>query len=85
MPDLLTTTETEKDPLPTLHETETGLVWICEETIPRIRRKKDSGDGSTWQKKNRMTEAKIWTVSTVSGQQKMKSMADMAGREMCLP
>ena len=33
------------------------MVWPRTDTIPRIRRKKDSGDGTTWEKKKRKTEA----------------------------
>ena len=36
-----------------------GPVWTREETMPRIRLKKDSGDGSTGEKKKRKTEAEM--------------------------
>ena len=32
-------------------ENETEVVWTSEETRPRIHRKKDSGDGTTWEKR----------------------------------
>ena len=37
------------------------LRWFgtCQEARPRIRRKKYSGDGTTWKKKARMTEAEM--------------------------
>ena len=38
-----------------VQESETEVVWTHEETRPRICRKKDSGDGTTWEK--RKTEA----------------------------
>ena len=49
-----------------VQESETDVVWTREETRPRILRKKDSGDGITWEKKKRKTEAEMhgWTVST---------------------
>ena len=34
-----------------VQESETGMVWTCEETIPKIRRKTDTGDGATWEKR----------------------------------
>ena len=40
-----------------VQESKTEGFWIREETRPRIRRKKDSGDGTTWDKKKRKTEA----------------------------
>ena len=36
---------------------ETEVLWTREDTIPRIHRKKDSEDGTTWEKKARKTEA----------------------------
>ena len=33
------------------------MVWTRQEARPRLRRKKDSGDGTTWKKKARKTEA----------------------------
>ena len=35
------------------------VVWPRKETRPRIRRKKDSGDGTTWEKEKRKTEAEM--------------------------
>ena len=40
-----------------VQESYTGVDWTREETIPRIHQKKDFGDGTTWEKKNRKTEA----------------------------
>ena len=42
-----------------VQESKTGVVWPCEEAIPRIRRKKDSGDCTTWEKTKRKTEAEM--------------------------
>ena len=43
-----------------VQESETEVVWTREETRPRIRRKKDSGDDTTWEKKKKTkTEARI--------------------------
>ena len=36
-----------------------GVVWTRQEASPRIRRKKDSADGTTWVKKARKTEAEM--------------------------
>ena len=36
-----------------------GVVWTRKEAIPQLRRKKDSGDGTTWEKKKRKTEAEM--------------------------
>ena len=36
--------------------------WTCEYRRPRIRRNKDSGDGTTWENNKRKTE--VETVST---------------------
>ena len=35
------------------------VVWPRKETRPRIHRKKDYGDGTTWEKKKRKTEAEM--------------------------
>ena len=40
-------------------ESKTELVWPRKEMRPRLRRKKDSGDGTTWEKKARKTEAEL--------------------------
>ena len=40
-----------------MQESKTGVPRTREETRPRIRRKKDSGDGTTREKKKRKTEA----------------------------
>ena len=40
-----------------VQESETEGVWTREETIPILSRKRDSGDGTTWEKKKRKTEA----------------------------
>ena len=41
-----------------VQQSKTEVVWTCEETRPIIRRKKDSGDGTTWEKKKK-TEAEM--------------------------
>ena len=35
-----------------MQESKTEVVWTREETGPRIHGKKDSGDGTTWEKNN---------------------------------
>ena len=57
------------------------MVWTRYEAIPRIRRKKDSGDGTTWEKKARKTEAEIGGVlaSTYDKTRDDKSMTELAG------
>ena len=35
------------------------MVWTREGTTPRIRRKKEPGDGTTWEKKKKKTEAEM--------------------------
>ena len=42
-----------------VQESKTEVVWPRKETRPRIRRKKNSGDGATWEKKKRKTEAEM--------------------------
>ena len=42
-----------------VQESKTEVVWTRKETRPRIRRKKYSGDGTTWEKKKRKTEAEM--------------------------
>ena len=42
-----------------MQESKTEVVWSRKEMRPRIRRKKDSGDGTTWEKKKRKTEAEM--------------------------
>ena len=42
-----------------VQESETSVVWPHKEARPRIHRKKDSGCGSTWEKKRRKTEAEM--------------------------
>ena len=42
-----------------VQESKTEVVWPRKETRPRIRRQKDSGDGTTWEKKKRKTEAEM--------------------------
>ena len=51
--------------------------WTCEDKYrrPRIRRNKDSGDGTT----------RDAQTSELSGQQNMKSMTELAGGGWCLP
>ena len=68
-----------------VQESETEVVWTHEETRPRICRKKDSGDGTTWEKKEGKTEAEMdglcQSRHELSGQQKIKSMTELAGDE----
>ena len=40
-------------------ESKSGVVWTRQEARPTIRRKKDSGDGITWEKKMRKIEAEV--------------------------
>ncbi len=40
-----------------VQESKTEVVWPRKEARPRICLKKDSGDGTTWEKKKRKTEA----------------------------
>ena len=42
-----------------VQESATEVVWPRKEAIPRLRRKKYSGDGSPWEKKARKTEAEM--------------------------
>ena len=42
-----------------MHESEIDVVWTREETRQGIRRKKDSEDGTTCEKKARKTETEI--------------------------
>ena len=42
-----------------VQESATEVVWPCKEARPRLRRKKDSGDGNTREKKARKTEAEM--------------------------
>ena len=42
-----------------VQESKTEVVWPRKESRPRIRRKKDSGDCATWEKKMRKTEAEM--------------------------
>ena len=40
-----------------MQESKTEVVWTRQEARPRIPRKKDPGDGTTWEKKKRKGEA----------------------------
>ena len=42
-----------------MHESKIEVVWTRQEARPRLRRKKDSGDGTTGEKKARKTEAEM--------------------------
>ena len=42
-----------------VQESATQVVWPRKEARPRLRRKKDSGDGTTWEKKARKTEEEM--------------------------
>ena len=66
----------------------TEVVWP-KEARPRLRRKKDSGDGTNRETKARKTEAEMDGLCQPrhesSERQKMKSMTEVAGGELCLP
>ena len=66
------------------------VVWPSKEARPRLRRKKDSGDGTTREKKARKTEAEMCGLcpqrhESHRNDKKMKSMTELAGGELCLP
>ena len=42
-----------------VQESKSEVVWPRKEARPRLLRKKDSGDGTTWEKKARKTEAEM--------------------------
>ena len=42
-----------------VQESATQVVWPCKEARPRLRRKKDAGDGTTREMKVRKTEAEM--------------------------
>ena len=42
-----------------VQESKTDVGWPYKEARPRLRRKKDFGDGTTWEKKARKTEAEM--------------------------
>ena len=42
-----------------MQESKTEVVWPRKEARPRIRRKKDSGDGTTWEKKGKTDKAEM--------------------------
>ena len=42
-----------------VRENKTEVVWPLKEARPRLRWKKDTGDGTTWGKKNRTTETEM--------------------------
>ena len=42
------------------------MIWTREEARPRIRQKRDSGDGTTWEKKKEETEAETGVAPTGS-------------------
>ena len=42
-----------------LQESETEVVWACEETRSRILRKTDTGYGTIWETKKGMTTAEL--------------------------
>ena len=69
-----------------MQESKTEIV----ETAPSIRRIKDSGDGTTWEKKKkRNTESEMGGLCrhlrAFGTTQFMKSMTELAGGELCLP
>ena len=49
----------ERKCLGEVQESKTEVVWPRKETRTGIRQKKDSGDGTTWEKKKRKTEAEM--------------------------
>ena len=49
----------KEDNITEVQESEIEVVMTREETRPRIRRKKDYGDGTTWEKNARKTEAEM--------------------------
>ena len=63
------------------------MVWTREDARPGIRRKKVSGDGTIWEKKKMKSESEMdgLCLPRAIGQQKMKSMTELAGGELCLP
>ena len=71
-----------------VQESTTEVVWPRKEARPRLRRKKDSGDGTTMQKKARKTETEmdgLCQPREPSERRKRKSMTELAGGELCLP
>ena len=50
-----------------MNESKTEVVWPRKETRPIFRRKKDSGDGTTWEKKKRKTETEMDGRCQLSG------------------
>ena len=42
-----------------VQESKAEVIWPRKETRLRLRRKKDSEDGTTWEKKGRKTEAEM--------------------------
>ena len=73
-----------------MQESKTEVVWPREEAIPRLRRKKDSGDGTTWEKKKKKTEAKVDGLcqsrheSYRNDEMMMKSITELDGGELCM-
>ena len=53
-----------------VQERKTEVVWPSKEARPILRRKKDSADGTTWEKKKtgRTRHGYGWTVSTETGE-----------------
>ena len=62
-------------------------MWTHAETIPRTRRKINTGYGTTWGNTKRNTKG--WTVSTetcqLAGQQETELTTELAVGELCLP
>ena len=68
----------------------TEVVWPRKETIPKLRRKTASGDGTTREKKARKTESEVDELCQPRHEshrydKKMKSMTELAGGELCQP
>ena len=70
-----------------VQESATEVVWPRKEAKPRQRRKKDSGDGTTREKKARKTEAEMDGMCQPRHEthRKMKYMKQLAGGELCRP
>ena len=64
------------------------VAWTREETRPRICRKKDSEDGTTWEKKSKSEEETNGLCKprheSHRDNKKMKSMTGLVGGESCM-
>ena len=72
-----------------VQESKIEVVWTREDTRPRLLRKTNTGDGTTWEKKKRKTEAEMDGLcqprheSYRDNKLRMKSMTGLAGGELC--